>query len=222
LSRLTRKDGPAKRAYNSRRRQEQVRQTQRAIVEAASELFARLGYSGATMELIALDAGVAVETVYASFGNKRAILSRLVDVSLVGDEEPVPLFQREGPQAVFAEKNQHRQVVLFARDMTNIMSRMAPLFGVMRAAAKTEPEIAAMLQKILHDRIDGMKVFVRALLSNGPLRAGLTLEQAAETVWAITSGEVFILLVTDRGWSLEKYGEWLADSLTRLLLEPVT
>jgi AcrR family transcriptional regulator len=171
------------------------------------------------MEMIAREAGVAVETVYAAFGNKRAILSRLVDVSIVGDDEPVPLFQREGPQAVFAEKDQHRQVQLFARDMTNIMSRMAALFIVMRAAAKTEPDIATMLKKILHDRVGGMKVFLRAVLSNGPLREGLTLEQAAETVWAVSSGEVFTLLVVDRGWSLDKYREWLADTLGRLILD---
>ena len=219
MSRLTEKTGREKRAYNSKRRQEGARQTQRAIVEAARNLFIAHGYSGATMEMIAREAGVAVETVYAAFGNKRAILSRLVDVSIVGDDEPAPLFQREGPQAVFAEKDQHRQVQLFARDMTDIMSRMAALFIVMRAASKTEPDIAAMLQKILHDRVGGMKVFLRAVLSNGPLREGLTLEQAAETVWAVSSGEVFTLLVVDRGWSLDKYREWLADTLGRLILD---
>jgi TetR/AcrR family transcriptional regulator of autoinduction and epiphytic fitness len=218
LSRLTEKDENKKRTYNSKRRQEQARQTQRAIIDAARILFITHGYSGATMDMIAREAAVAAETVYAAFGSKRAILSRLVDISIVGDDEPVHLFQREGPQAVFAEKDQYRQVWLFARDMTDIMSRMAPIFEIMRAAAKIEPDISAMLQKILRDRVEGMKVFLRAVLSNGPLREGLTLEQAAETVWAVTSGEVFILLVSDRGWNLDKYREWLADSLTRLIL----
>jgi TetR/AcrR family transcriptional regulator, regulator of autoinduction and epiphytic fitness len=218
LSRLTQKDGRGKRTYNSKRRQEQALLTQRVIIDAARKLFIGHGYNGATMDMIAQEAGVAVETVYANFGNKRAVLSRLVDISIVGDDEPVTLFQREGPQAVFAEKDQYRQVQLFSIDMTNIMSRMAPLFEIMRAAAKTEPDISTMLQKILHDRVGGMKVFLRAVLSNGPLRNGLTLEQAAETVWAVSSGEVFSLLVMDRGWSQDKYQKWLADSLTRLIL----
>jgi len=95
---------------------------------------------------------------------------------------------------------------------------VAPLFDVMRVAAKTEPEIAEMLEKILNTRVQGMMAFVRALMKNGPLRPGVTPEKAAETVWTLTSAEVFSLLKTNRGWSEEKHKHWLVDSLTRLLL----
>jgi AcrR family transcriptional regulator len=207
-----------KRSYDSNRRKEQARQTRRQIIEAARKLFVERGYAGATIESIAQEAGVAVETVYAAFGNKRAILSRLMSVSLVGDDEPIPLLEREGPKAVMAEPDQKRQIELFSRDMAEIMGRVAPLFEVMRAAAKTEAELAEMLQKMLAERVEGMKVFIHALLRNGPLKEGLSVEEAAETVWAITSGEVHTLLVTDRGWKVEKYQRWLANALTHLLL----
>jgi len=65
-----------KRAYNSSRRKEQALQTRRQIVEAARSLFIARGYAGATIEAIAQEAGVAPETVYAAFGNKRAILAK--------------------------------------------------------------------------------------------------------------------------------------------------
>jgi hypothetical protein len=71
---------------------------------------------------------------------------------------------------------------------------------------------------MLAERVEGMKVFIHALLRNGPLKEGLSVEEAAETVWAITSGEVHTLLVTDRGWKVEKYQGWLANALTHLLL----
>jgi AcrR family transcriptional regulator len=209
---------PPKRAYHSNRRKEQARQTRLQILEAARSLFVSLGYSGATMDEIAGEAGVAVDTVYAAFGNKRAILSTLVSVSIVGDDEPVPLLQREGPRSVMQERDQARQIELFATDMTGIMGRMAPLFEVMRAAAKTEPDISTMFQRLLAERVDGMKVFITALQSNGPLQEGLSRQEAAETVWTITSGEVYTLLVKDRGWSVEKYRRWLAAALTRLIL----
>ena len=170
------------------------------------------------MEAIAEEAGVAVETIYATFGNKRAILSRLIEVSLVGDEEPVPLFEREGPRAVMQETDQQRQVELFAEDIYTIMSRMTPLFEIMRVAAKTEPEIAGMYENILNNRVQGLKAFVRALMKNGPLREGLALESAAETVWTLTSAEVILLLTGTRGWSGERYRQWLADMLKRALL----
>lgn len=208
----------SKRTYDSSRRKEQARITQLMISEAARKLFIARGYSGATFELIALEAGVAVETVYAAYRNKRGILSRLISVSLVGDDDPTPLLQRQGPMAVMLQKDQHRQIQLFANDIAEIMVRVAPLFEVMRAAAKTEPDIADMLNKILSERVEGMKVFVNALLLNGPLQKGLTLELASETIWAITSGEVFTLLVRDRGWEVGKYKQWLTNTLTRLVI----
>jgi len=209
---------PTKRVYNSNRRKEGASQTRRQIIEAARQLFIERGYSGATMESIALQAGVAVETVYAVFSNKRTILSSLFGVSLVGDDEPTPLLQRQGPMAVLKEKNQLRQIQFFSADMAQIMQRVAPLFMVMRAAARSEPDIAELLGRMLAERLEGMKVFVRALASNGSLPPGLTVEAAAETVWAITSAEVFTLLVTDRGWSIEKYQQWLVNALSRLIV----
>ena len=170
------------------------------------------------MEAIAQEANVAVETVYASFGNKRNILSRLIDVSLVGDDEPTPFLQRPGPLAVQQEKDQHRQIQLFAAQMAEIMERVAPLFEVMRTAAKTEPDIGEMLQRILDERVEGLKFFVSALMANGPLQDGLSPDDASETIWAISSGEVYMLMVIDRGWPVEKYRQWLATALTKLVL----
>lgn len=207
-----------KRAYNSSRRKEQALQTRHQIVEAARTLFIERGYAGATIDSISQNAGVAPETVYAAFGSKRAILSRLFEVSLLGDDLPTPLLERRERQEVLSEADQHQQIELFASDIYNIMNRVAPLFDIMRVAAKTEPEIAEMLENILNARVQGMMAFVRALMKNGPLRSGLTPEKAAETVWTLTSAEVFILLKTNRGWSEQKHKQWLADSLTRLLL----
>ncbi|MCG2786568.1 MAG: TetR/AcrR family transcriptional regulator [Anaerolineae bacterium] len=213
------KEKPSKRTYNSSRRKEQARLTSRQIVGAARKLFIDRGYSGATIEAIAQEAGVAAETVYAAFGNKRAILSKLIDVSIVGDDESIPLLQRSGPQSVQQEKNQHRQIQLFARDMQEIMGRMAPIFEIMRVAAKTEPDISDALQNVLENRVHGMEEFIRYLTTNGSLQEYLTLGEAAETVWAISSAEVYSLLTIDRGWSGEQYQQWLAKMLTKILLK---
>jgi TetR/AcrR family transcriptional regulator, regulator of autoinduction and epiphytic fitness len=207
-----------KRTYNSSRRREQALQTRLQIVEAARSLFTTRGYSGATIDAIAQEAGVATETVYATFGNKRAILSKLLGVSLVGDDLPIPLLERQGPKAVMAETDQHRQIELFVNDIYTIMSRVAPVFEIMRVASKTEPDVAALFQSLLNERVGGMMAFIRALLKNGPLREGLTPEDAAETVWTLTSGEVFTLLNMNRGWPEEKYKHWLIDVLTTFLL----
>ncbi len=207
-----------KRRYDSSRRKQQARQTRRQILDAARQLFIERGYSGATIEAIAQAAGVATETVYASFGSKRAILSRLVEISVGGDERPIPLLERPGPQAVRREPDQPRQIQMFASQIAEIMSRVAPIFAVLNAAAKTEPEIAELLDRLLAERLGGMTYFISALSAHGGLRDGLDASTAAETVWALTSAEVFNLLTIERSWSKERYAAWLADSLTRLLL----
>jgi len=213
------KDSSNKRTYNSNRRKAQANQTRMLIVEAARKLFSERGYSGATMEAIAKDAGVAVETVYATFGNKREILSTLVDISVVGDDKPIPLLQRSGPQMVKREMDQQRQIALFAHDIREIMDRVAPVFDVMRTAAKTEPDIAELLKNILNNRLQGMAKFISYLSVHSPLQEGLSLTEASETTWAITSPELFTLWTKDHGWTGDQYEQWLVTTLTKLLLK---
>lgn len=218
MSSILNKQKPTKRAYNSSRRKEQARQTRLQIIEAARSLFLERGYEGATLDAIAAEAGVAVDTVYAAFGSKRGILSSLIDVSLVGDDEETPLLERQGAQSVRRERDPQRQVELFASDITAIMGRMTPIFSIMRAAAKTEPDVGIMLRRMLDSRLQGMMVFVDALTSNSSLRNGVTRQEAAETVWMLTSAEMYNLAIMDRGWSEKKYQQWLADALANLLL----
>jgi TetR/AcrR family transcriptional regulator of autoinduction and epiphytic fitness len=207
-----------KRKYDSSRRKEQARQTRLQITEAAHRLFVERGYAGATIEAIAQEAGVAQETVYAIFGSKRKILSFLLDISVGGDDQPVRILDRPKPQAVLHDTNQRRQLEMFSTDITEIMSRTAPVFEIMRSAAKLEPEIAELLQNMLEERLQNMTHFVQSVAANGSLRDGLDEAQAGEIVWAMTSPELFQLLTVDRGWTKEKYAQWLADALTRQLL----
>jgi hypothetical protein len=88
----------------------------------------------------------------------------------------------------------------------------------MRSAAKTEPEIAKYIQNMLKERLQNMIRFTQSVAANGPLREGLDEMQAGEITWAMTSPELFQLLTVDRGWTKEKYSQWLADTLIRLLL----
>jgi TetR/AcrR family transcriptional regulator of autoinduction and epiphytic fitness len=207
-----------KRKYDSSRRKEQARQTRLQITEAAHRLFVERGYAGATIEAIAQEAGVAQETVYAIFGSKRKILSFLLDISVGGDDQPVRILDRPKPQAVLHDTNQRRQLEMFSTDITEIMSRAAPVFEIMRSAAKLEPEIAELVQNMLEERLQNMTHFVQSVAANGSLRDGLDEAQAGEIVWAMTSPELFQLLTVDRGWTKEKYAQWLADALTRQLL----
>jgi AcrR family transcriptional regulator len=214
---MSAKTQPA-RKYDSSRRQAQARQTRLQIAEAARGLFLERGYSGTSIEAIAENAGVAPETIYAAFKNKRNVLSFLFDISIGGDDEDIRLLDRPDPQAVLRETDQRRQLSLFARDITKILHRAAPVFEILRIAAKTEAEIAELVERLVRERFTNMAMVAKQVAGNGPLREGLTRTQATELLWSMTSPELYLLLIRDRGWNDEQYAHWLTDTLIRLLL----
>src|SRR5512138_3987744 len=174
------------RKYDSTRRQAQARQTRLQIAEAARVLFLEKGYAGTTIEAIAEKSNVAPETIYATFKNKRKVLSFLFDISIGGDDEDIRLLDRPDPQAVLNERDQHRQLTLFARDITKILHRAAPIFEILRIAAKTEPEIAELVQRLLQERMVNMTMVAKSVAANGPLREGVNRARGAELVWSMT------------------------------------
>ena len=207
-----------KRSYTSTRRKLQANETRRMIVKAARKLFYELGFTNATIDAIAQEAGVAAETIYAIFGNKHAILMNLIQVTLVGDDENVPLLERPYIKDALNETDQLQLIKKFASDMYTIMQRMSPLFALLRSTAKTDPEIMALLNKLLMERLGGMSFFVNQLSRIGPLKEQILTDQAQVTVWAISSAEVFTLMTQDLGWSKGEYITWLSSSLERLLI----
>jgi AcrR family transcriptional regulator len=207
-----------KRKYDSSRRQTQARQTRLQIAEAARKLFLQRGYAGATIEAIAEEAQVAKETFYAIFKNKCRVLAFLLDISVGGDDQKVRILDRPEQQAVLHDTDPKRQLHLFAQGIADVMARAAPVFEVMRVAAKTEPEIARRVKHLYQERLDNMTTVVRHFAAHGPLRDGLDEGRAAEIVWATTSPELFQLLTEYRAWSKAQYSQWLEETLTRLLL----
>lgn len=209
----------SKREYDSTRRQAQANETRRRILEAARKLFTERGYAGATTEAIAAEADVAAQTIYAIFKNKKRILLSLMNVSSpTGDEDHLPMPERSDIQAIRQEHNPHRQLQMFAEVVAYNLDQVAEVSEIMADAAKTEPELDRILQKLNRERLKHMAAATQDIFSHCPLHKRATLAEATDTVWALTSPEVFLLLTRERGWSKEKYAEWLADTLARVLL----
>ncbi len=207
-----------RRGYHSTRRQAQAQETRRQILGAAQALFFENGFNATTIEAIARQAGVAAETVFAVFGSKRAILSQLIGRAVGGDEQAIPLLQRPGPQNILHEADPVLLLQRFAQDIASILERVAPFFELLRGAARAEPEAADLLNKLLAERLENMTILAHYLAARHPLRTGLSEAEAAETIWTLTSPEVYRLLTVDRAWPRERYIDWLGTSLARLLL----
>jgi len=199
-----------RRPYRSARRREQALDTRARILEAAAAVFCARGYQRASIAAIAAEAGVAEETVYSHFGNKRALLGEVVQHAPRGpDARPVP--QQEGPRLIAEQADPRVQLRLFAEDVSARLERAAPLVAVVTAGAAGEPELAELLRRLHEDRRKNLATFVAALRVEAP-------RDALDTVWALASPELYLLLTARRGWSRRRYAAWLEQSLAKLLL----
>lgn len=208
-----------KREYDASRRQAVANETRRRILEAARKLFMERGYAGATAELIAAEAGVAAQTIYANFKNKKRLLVSLMNVSpTTGTEDHTPMAERAEVQVVAQEQDQRRQLQIFAQIVANNLDQLAVVSEILGDAAKTEPDLDRVLQKLNRQRLEHMTLAVQQIAAHGPFREKMDETDARDIVWTLTSVEVFLLLTRDRGWPKEKYAGWLADMLIKALL----
>ena len=205
-----------RRRYDSARRQEAAQERRAAVVEAASRLFMREGFSGTTIARIAEDAGVSEEMVYKVFGNKIALVQAIRDKALAG-EGPVHAERRS--DLMQASQNDPRAIIRGWGVLTmEVAPRVAPVLLLVREAAASDPELARLDEEMDASRLTRMTHNARTLLNGGHLRAGITLDAATDVLWTYSSPQLYELLVIRRGWSVERYGRFIADSMIAALL----
>lgn len=202
----------ATRRYESPRRAEQARQTRAAVTDAAKRLFLRDGFAATTVAAVAAEARVSVETIYKGFGGKPGLVRAICENELAGGElrtrlpltEPDPRTVIRGWGSLSAE----------------VAPQVAPILLLLRAAAATDPVMAELQTEMDAGRLRRMARNAAHLAEAGHLRDGITVQHAAEIMWAYTSPELYEMLVLARGWPLEHYGDFIADAVIAALLPP--
>ena len=146
------------------------------------------------------------------------LLRELIEQALSGTDAPVAAEDREYVKAVGAEPDPARKLAIYARAVREIQARIAPLLLALRDASATEPDAAEIWREISDRRAANMRKLAQDLEAAGGLRAGLSIDEAADVIWATNSSELFVLLTVERGWPPDRYERWLADTWCRLLL----
>jgi len=211
-------DAKGPRRYESPKRRQQARATRRAIVEAGRSLFLSRGYGGTTIEAIAGEAGVAVQTVYAVFGSKPHILRSVLDVAVTGEDAPAPpLLDPDAMRVIGLEPDPARRVRMFAALVGDVLGRTAAVTQVAREAAAADPEMAQMWRAMQDSRTGGMAEAARVLVGDGdgdgdglPVRP---LDEIRDLLWVLCGPEVHQLFVAERLWTPERYEEWLVSAI---------
>ena len=199
-------------------RAEQARATRRRIVAAATEQFVQHGYGAALLEQVAERAGVAVQTVYFHFGNKRTLLKEALDVAAVGDDEPVPLLERPWMIQIQEESDPRRIIELWMVGGRSIVERVAPLMRVVRGATGTDPELAAQWETNQQQTRTAYAMLVQLLDRRAALKPGMDAEQARDIAFVIGNVETYLLLSDVCGWTLDQWQERVAAMLGAALL----
>lgn len=209
----------ARRSYDSPVRQAKARHTERLVLAAAHELLLTQGWAGTTMTAIAARAGVSPTLLYKTYGTKAALAKRLYDITLIGDDEPVPLNQRPEIAAIIAEPDPRRKIAAYVHLGRTINERLGPLTARLQAgAAAGDADLAELVARTDRERMIGNSGIARQLAEYGALRQGLTVERATDIIWVLFSPEVMLRLTADRGWSFDETETLLTDQLCAALL----
>ena len=162
------------------------------------------------MREVAAEAGVATETLYAHFPSKRALLQGVVDVAVVGDDEPLAVADR--PEfAAMGRGSLRERTAAGARLLTAVYGRTAAIAKVIRQAAGSDAEMADELRATRERQRADVAASIGLILGRDPT------PMERDGVWAVTSPDVYCLLVDDSGWTPRQYQEWMSGALERLL-----
>jgi AcrR family transcriptional regulator len=203
---------------SGRRHQARTRLARTAVIEAARTLFVERGYACTTIDAISAQSDVPPATVYRLFSSKIGILTALIDLSVTGTEEVVALADQPTATALLADPDPIRQLRGFAAICRDVNARTEPLYRILVSAAGSDPEASALLAERTRRRSAGQQQIARSLDRAGSLRADLSERDAADIIHTLMSPEVYQLLVTDRGWTARRYGQWLGHILIDQLL----
>lgn len=199
------------------RRQVSARETRRAVLTAAAELFVERGYATTTMDQVAARAGVSRPTVFA-VGSKADLLRLARDVAMAGDDEQLTVLQRDSAQRVLSEPDPDTCLELLALHVAGVQERYGPLDEVLRQAAGVDTELANLWQTSEGQRRQGATLFIDALGRKAGLRRPR--DEAIDVLWLLMAPDQRQRLVRSRGWSSGRYLRWLTETMADLLLEP--
>jgi AcrR family transcriptional regulator len=201
-----------KRLYQSAVRQRQAGDTRRRIVEATRLLLQSEGYAGMTIEAIARRAEVSAQSVYGIFKSKTGILVELLDRAAFGAD------YEDSVRQAMSTPDPESRLRLAARIARQIHDAQSVTFDLLRGAGVVAPELAKLEQQREDLRYERQEMMIISLREDASFRPGLDHRTARDILWMLTGRDVYRMLVRERGWSAEKYQDWVADALVQSLL----
>ena len=200
-------------------RREQAIRTRSRILDAALSLFMEQGYDDTTIQQVATAAGVAVQTVYFTFGNKARLLAQVQDRVVLGNAPSEQWAEQPWAAELRSETDPRKLLDLFVDVDSQIKARVSPFIARLGAALPNDPEQTAV-RDARRDLFFG--TLIDRLHQLGALRKGLSRNRALDILRVVNSLEAYVELTQRRGWSDEEWQAWLRRVLREELLGATT
>jgi AcrR family transcriptional regulator len=203
----------ATRPYEQRQRAEAAEQTRRRILDAVIERLRKAPAEPVSVDRIAEMAGVARSTVYAIFGSRAGLFDAVAADVLEREDYERLLEAKHEPDAREHMRVGFRtgtEMLAADRDIVRALFSMAQL---------DERAVGEAVRKREESRAAGMARLAGRLAEQDLLRPGVSVEDAEQILWILTSFESFDLLYTGRGLSKSAVAELLFAAAERALLK---
>jgi AcrR family transcriptional regulator len=204
-----------KRTTSSRKpsRAEKAQQTRLRMTRAAYELFVERGYPATTMTEVAEAAGVAVQTLYFTFGTKAQLLQRAYEYAVLGDGNDVPPEQQPWYAEMSNADRLDDALRILVQNVAAVLARTAPLDEYVRAASfDAEPARVRNFNENL--RRQSWADMIDRLGTKFGLTPGLNPRRAADILMVLMSPATYQTFVGQYHWSSEDWQNWCTAAIT--------
>ena len=212
----------ASRRYHSPHREARSRATRQRVLSAATTLFAECGYAGTTVRAVAAMAKVSIPTVETLFGTKARLLKASIDVAIAGDDEPMPMLDRDWAMAANEATDVETLLSIFAGVLGPAQARSSGLVLSVFEGAGADPDLAVLADQMSAQRTTMATWVVGRLTGLEALDTDISEDEAVDTLFALMEPALFDRLIRQRGWTQDRYQHWVERSLRCLLASDAT
>lgn len=201
------------RRYDASKRQARAQSNRQSILDCAAALFKERGFDKTTIADVAAVAGVAIPTVYSAFGSKTGLVTELLARARVAPAYKEAVKDAQSATDPIARL---RKTASVARA---VYQQEQELLDLWRGAGALADELAVLVKNAEGSRRENQASTIDLLISTRALRSDLNREAARDILWALTSRDMFHLLVIQRGWTAARYERQLAAMLVSALTQ---
>ena len=205
------------RSYDASRRRAEAARTRARVLDVAKDMLLADGYAATSVAAVARSAGVSPELVYKAFGGKPGLVREMVRLGLLG-AGPVPAPDRSDEIAA-TDIDARSLLRAWTQLATEVSPRTSPIMLLVKTAAATDADLAGLLQQVSAETLERMRLNAERLTRHAGVRGDLTVEQIRDVLWSYVSPELYDVLVNQRGWSIERYRDFLFRGMSAQLLE---